>query len=259
MHEVREPMTLSRYVALGDSSTEGIDDPLPDGSFRGWADRVADGLARRNPELLYANLAVRGRLSAEIATEQLPAAVALRPDLATAFAGVNDLLRRSYDADRTEANLLEIMGGLRDAGSVVVTITAADLSAINPIARLVRPRLLDLNERIRAVAAKTGSLVVDVARMPIAGDVRLWSPDRLHGSSAGHERIAHEILFALGPEAAVVSPLRPLGALPVQRPWDHLVWTARHLRPWLTRRAKGVSSGTDRECKYPVMQPWRVA
>src|ERR671922_211592 len=34
-------MSYRRFVALGDSTTEGLMDPLPDGSgFRGWADRL---------------------------------------------------------------------------------------------------------------------------------------------------------------------------------------------------------------------------
>lgn len=246
-------MTWDRYVALGDSSTEGLDDPLPDGSYRGWADRVADGLARSSGQLQYANLAVRGRLSAEVEREQLPAAIALRPDVATVFAGVNDLLRRSYDPVRTETTLRNVFGGLRDAGAHVVTITAADLSAINPIARLVRPRLLDLNERIRAAAAATGSHVVDVAQMTESADPRLWSSDRLHASPTGHERIAFEVLLALGCEPERLSPLPEASAVGA---WQHVTWTAEHLWPWLGRRRRGVSSGTDRSCKLPDLTPW---
>lgn len=60
-----------RYVALGDSGTEGVgDEPHPDGSERGWADRLAEHLAQANPQLLYANLAVRGRRLAEIHEQQ---------------------------------------------------------------------------------------------------------------------------------------------------------------------------------------------
>src|ERR1044071_7446411 len=108
---------FGRYVALGDSTTEGIDDPRPDGTYRGWADRLAERLAPINPDLLYAKLAVRGRpLSHVRAEEPGPArlrgrrsaraggaqpgrALALEPDLATVVAGLNDLLRRRYDPD----------------------------------------------------------------------------------------------------------------------------------------------------------------
>ncbi len=63
---------FKRYVAIGDSTTEGLDDPRPDGSYRGWADRLADDLARANPDVRYANLAIRGRLAQQVHDEQLP-------------------------------------------------------------------------------------------------------------------------------------------------------------------------------------------
>ena len=59
-----------RFVALGDSFTEGLMDEVgPDGRHRGWADRVAEALAARASAegadgIEYANLAVRGRLVA---------------------------------------------------------------------------------------------------------------------------------------------------------------------------------------------------
>ncbi len=70
------------FVALGDSFTEGIGDPYPDGSgYRGWADRFAERLAVGRPGLRYANLAIRGRLLREVADDQVPRAVAMAPDL----------------------------------------------------------------------------------------------------------------------------------------------------------------------------------
>ena len=49
-----------RYVAIGDSFSEGIGDPDPDrpGYHRGWADRLAEELSRLTPPgeaLAYAN------------------------------------------------------------------------------------------------------------------------------------------------------------------------------------------------------------
>lgn len=56
--------SFRRYVALGDSQTEGVgDEPHPDGTPRGWADRFAERLATVQPDLRYANLAVRGSAS----------------------------------------------------------------------------------------------------------------------------------------------------------------------------------------------------
>src|SRR6476469_7548293 len=73
-------MTFHRFVALGDSFTEGVGDPDParPNGLRGWADRVAEVLAdRAGEEFGYANLAIRGRKLHAIIEEQLDAAVAL--------------------------------------------------------------------------------------------------------------------------------------------------------------------------------------
>ena len=59
---------IRTYVAIGDSFTEGLNDPYPgeDDRFRGWADRLAEHLAVHSPGLRYANLAVRGKLVRQI-------------------------------------------------------------------------------------------------------------------------------------------------------------------------------------------------
>jgi len=77
------PHPWRRFVAIGDSFTEGIGDPdaAAPGGHRGWADRVADVLAKDVDDFAYANLAVRGKLIAQITAEQIEPAVALKPDL----------------------------------------------------------------------------------------------------------------------------------------------------------------------------------
>jgi lysophospholipase L1-like esterase len=61
----------TRYVALGDSFTEGIGDPEPEsvGGNRGWADRLAEVLSDGQPDFSYANLAVRGKILSQISGE----------------------------------------------------------------------------------------------------------------------------------------------------------------------------------------------
>ena len=72
-----------RYVALGDSFTEGVGDPDPrsPGGVRGWADRVAEELSIGHEDFAYANLAVRGLLLEQILERQVGPALALQPDL----------------------------------------------------------------------------------------------------------------------------------------------------------------------------------
>jgi lysophospholipase L1-like esterase len=248
---------FSRFVALGDSTTEGMDDLRPDGTYRGWADRLAERLASDNPNLLYANLAVRGRRIYQVQDEQLAPALALRPDLATVVAGLNDLLRRRYDAAATAGSLETMLMELRGVGATVMTFTLPDLSCVSPVARIVRTRLFDYNEAIREVGQRTGAIVVDIAAEPVAIDPRLWSVDRLHASPLGHERIAGALCHALGldPEdRSWADPLPPLARLrPHSRVASEVIWAQRYFTPWIIRRLRGRSSGDGRHPKRPEL------
>jgi lysophospholipase L1-like esterase len=248
---------FTRYVALGDSTTEGMDDPRPDGTYRGWADRLAERLVFENPDLLYANLAIRGRRIHQVRDEQLAPALALRPDLATVFAGTNDLLRRSYDLDASAGHLEAMLVDLRAAGATVMTFTLPDLSCVSPIARIVRTRLFAYNEAIREVGHRSGAIVVDIAAEPVALDPRLWSVDRLHASPLGHERIAAALAHALGLGPHDRSWTDPLPPLPRRRPHTRItsevLWAQRYFTPWVIRRLRGRSSGDGLAAKRPEL------
>ena len=111
-HLIVMTLRFERYVAIGDSSTEGLEDPDGAGGYRGWAKRLAKRLAQAQGGLLEANLGVRGKRSWEIREEQLGPALAMRPDLATVFAGSNDILERGFDAGKLRAELECMMGPL---------------------------------------------------------------------------------------------------------------------------------------------------
>ena len=130
---------FSRYVALGDSFTEGVGDPYPTSpnGLRGWADHVAVALAQTNPELRYANLAVRGGRMDEILNEQVQTAVMLEPDLVTIYAGMNNLLLVRNDVDAMMARYADGLKTLQQTGAVVLAFTAADLGTV-PLFRRLR-------------------------------------------------------------------------------------------------------------------------
>lgn len=250
---------FARYVALGDSSTEGLDDPAGDGRYRGWADRLAVHVARAQGELLYANLAVRGRRTREILQQQLEPALAMRPELATVFSGTNDIIRSGFELDAVIGDIGTMQRALRDAGATVLTFTMPDLSEVMPLARRVAPRLLAFNAAVRALGAETGTIVVDLALHPVAADPRLWSDDRLHANSRGHERIAAALADALGLPDADADWHRALPPLPVvplaQRVVAELRWTQRYFVPWVWRHARGRSSGDGIQPKRPALAP----
>jgi lysophospholipase L1-like esterase len=248
---------FDRYVALGDSTTEGLDDPRPNGGFRGWADRLAEQIAAVNPRLRYANLAVRGRRIPQVHQEQLAPALALEPDFATVVAGLNDLLHRRYDPMATAGHLETMLGELRAGGATVMTFTLPDLSSVVPLARLVRARLAAYNDAIRAAGTSSGAIVVDIAAEPVSTDPRLWSPDRLHASPLGHERIAAALAQSLGLDGTDRSWALPLPTAAPRPPHAlitaELIWAQRYFTPWLVRKARGRSSGDGRSAKRPQL------
>ncbi|MEU9010161.1 SGNH/GDSL hydrolase family protein [Streptomyces sp. NPDC048479] len=248
-----------RYVALGDSQTEGLGDGNDIIGLRGWADRLAEHLAAVNPGLRYANLAVRGRVAGQVRAEQLGPALALRPDLATVVAGVNDLLRPRFNAAEVAGHLEEMFAALTATGAQVATVTFPDVGKIAPLARPIRSRVFDLNTRIRAAAARHGVAVAETGRQAISTDPRLWTADRLHASPLGHERIAAAVAQALhlpGSDDAWALPLPP-HAIPAgrQTAGAELRWVAAFLGPWLGRRLRGRSSGDGRTAKRPQLLP----
>jgi lysophospholipase L1-like esterase len=228
--------TFYRYVAIGDSSTEGIDDPAPNGGWRGWSRRLAQRIAEQG-SLEYANFGVRGRTTREIKDEQLLPALALEPDLVTCFSGTNDVIRPRFDLDGVLADMRHVQRACVASGAVVLTFTLPDLTPLLPLARLLAPRIRAMNAGLRRLCADTGVLLVDFAQHPIvATDSRLWSDDRLHANAAGHARIADALAEALGLPGSSGAWREPLPALPPSGPWQRLsgeaAWVRRHLLPW---------------------------
>jgi len=247
-----------RYVALGDSFTEGVGDHdprLPNG-VRGWADRVAEVLATRTADFGYANLAVRGRKLDAILAEQVGPAVAMRPDLVTIYAGGNDILRPRVDVDGMVGRYADAVGRLTATGACVVVFTGFDLG-FAPVFRHLRGRVATYNELVREVADVHGATLVDYWRMREYRDPRLWDVDRLHMSSAGHQRMAIAVLDTLGVE----HDLAPIDLAPLpemdrrQRRDADLAWARAHAAPWVQRRLRGTSSGDDLSARRPVLAP----
>jgi lysophospholipase L1-like esterase len=256
------------YVAVGDSFTEGLDDPRPHGGYRGWADLVAARLAEeyRSAQLgrpaaeethdfRYANLAVRGRLFDSVVDDQVTVALRMRPDLVSFAAGGNDVLRRSFDGPAMMARFDEVVRLLRASGADVVVFRFADVTARLPGRRLILPRMMLLNRVVQEVAEKHGAFVVDMWGDTEFLNPRLWSIDRLHLSPAGHRRVAAHVLTALDvkpdPEWLATPPAMPV-SWRAARAAD-VRWMGQHLAPWVKRRLTGRSSGDTVTAKRPTL------
>lgn len=246
-----------RYVAIGDSFTEGLEDPGSGDRHVGWADRVAGELARSNPDLEYANLAIRGRLLAPILADQLPTALALEPDLISIAGGVNDALRPHWDLAAMTTAWDEGLAQARSGGADVVIVTFGQPSRRSKALGAVENRLRDYRDVILDLARRHGCTVTDFWYAWVFDDPRLWAADRLHLNSSGHERVAAAVLEDLGiPTWDWRAPL-PHENPPsvVGRVGSDAAWMGTHLAPWIGRRILGRSSGDGVQPKYPRPVP----
>lgn len=249
----------SRYVALGDSFTEGIGDPEPrsPGGNRGWADRVAEVLSAQTDDFAYANLAIRGRLLQQIIDEQVAPALALRPDLVTISAGGNDIIRPGTDPDNIADRLEGAIERLRSDGATVLLFNGPDIG-MTPVLRRSRGKVAIYNENLRAIAQRHDAIVADMWALRELKDPRMWAPDRLHFSPLGHHTIARMVLDALGVENDL-APYAPQ-PLPVvswrQARADDMGWARAYLLPWVVRRIRHQSSGDGITPKRP--EPTKV-
>lgn len=254
------PRRFERYVAVGDSTSEGLDDPDGAGGYRGWANRLAERLAAEQGSVLYANLAVRGLLARQIRERQLERAAAMRPDLATVVAGMNDLLRPDFDARQVAADIEAMQRTLVAGGATVLTFTLPDLTQVMPFSRRLVPNVEAFNRELRLASARAGAVLVDFAAHPVASDPRLWSEDRLHANSAGHARIAQALAQAAELPGADGSWAEPLPPAPPRsraaRLADDFSWGRAYLLPWIWRHLRGRSSGDGRSAKRPELAPF---
>jgi lysophospholipase L1-like esterase len=257
--------TWQRYIALGDSFTEGLSDAdpsVPD-AFRGWADRLAGHLAAASPtgRIDYANLAIRGRLLPQVLAEQVPVALAAAPDLVSLVAGGNDLLRPGADPDRLAAELEAAVVSFREAGADVLLATGVDPRQ-TPIIRRTRGRVAVFNAHLWSIAARQGAVVLDQWGAAWVQDARMWDPgDRIHLTAEGHRRTALAAAAALGVSLPGDStdwrtPLEPAAPQPTREVVaQELAWVRGFVLPWIGRRIRRQSSGDGRVAKRPEPEP----
>ena len=240
------PMPFTRYVAIGDSFTEGVGDPDParPNGLRGWADRVAEVLATRADGFGYANLAIRGRKLRPILAEQLDPALALAPDLVSIHAGANDVLRPRVDLDALAAAYDAAVGRLAASGARVVMFTIFDPGS-RGIYAAMRGRMAIFNEFAREISDRHGATLVDMWRMRDQAIAEVMDTDRMHLNSVGHQHIALAVLEALGHRArrGAAPPRAAAGAHPFRSA------CAR------TQRGRATSSGRGCTAASPAAPP----
>ncbi len=253
----------SRFIALGDSLSEGMCDDVIAGQYRGWADRVADVLAKDNPGFTYCNLAIRGKLLPQVVADQLP--IALKyiqgPSTLLSFnAGANDVLRPKYNAAKTLAEYRDAVAKLSETGATLLLFTAIEqVDGKGKVADMWAQRFGEFNENVRTVAKEYGAILAEAKRAPFLGDKRLLHTDRLHLNSEGHHRFAQGVLEVLqlphDKNWATPLPPPPQKAI-LKAKYETAKWLYSFLLPWIWRRLRGKSSGDGRLAKHFAPVPW---
>jgi lysophospholipase L1-like esterase len=259
----RSAMIYNRFVVCGDSYSEGMSDEQVNGQYRGWADRVADCLAKKSPTFTYANLAVRGKLLQQVIDDQLPVAMTYitGPDTLVSFhAGANDALRPGFDAAAAKEKYQSAVRTLAATGATVMLFTVLeDTGNKGRGSKVWQERFGAFNRSIREIAAEVGAIVVDANGERFLSDRRFLAFDRLHLNEMGHSRCADAVLEKLGydfdPEWR--TPLPPAKPTPwIKERAVGVLWFFVFALPWIIRRLRGRSSGDGRMPKYPKLISW---
>ena len=231
---------MTKFAVLGDSISAGLGDP----EGGGWPAFLASALGGA----AIHNLSVLGALSPDVARDQLPAALELKPEVASVICGLNDTLRGGFSPARTGAALEEVIAGLRAAGTVVLTMGMPDPGAMlglpGALSRPLARRMHAVNDVLGALASTYGTLHFDAAADPAAYERRNWSVDRLHPNERGHRLIAiryHALLAGSGYPVGPAPDPEPVSPPPTRR--AELAWMATKGVGWVLKRSTDLVPG----------------
>ncbi len=190
---------MNGYVAMGDSFTAG--NGLDPGSR--WPDLLARDLAESQPGLEYLNLARDGADSRAV-LEQVPAAIAARPDLITLVCGANDVILSLRPDIPSFTGRLELIIDRLKRSLPGVTILAAtypegwSFDGAGPrTAARIQVGMQELNRAIFEVTESRDVACLDVIDHPGTTRPENFEPDGLHPSELGHQQAAAEFRRAL--------------------------------------------------------------
>lgn len=259
-------MIYQRFIALGDSYTEGMCDEKKYGQYRGWADRTADVMAKYHPDFSYANLAIRGKLVRQVLDEQIEAALVqvTGPQTLISFhAGANDVIRPGYKAELVLPLYADAVRRLAASGATIMLFTVLERTGnTGRSAKMWEQRFSEFNHNVRTVGFEVGAIIADANEEIAFSDRRFLAFDRLHLNAMGHDRVSQAVLelIELPFDARWRDPLPPAKEKSkVMRAIVTSLWFITFALPWMWRRARGKSSGDGRSCKYPIAIRWPLS
>lgn len=228
-----------RYVALGDSLTEGVGDPVGHGAWRGWAALLAAGLTEE--PVGFTNLAVSGSQTRDVLERQLPAALELRPGLVSVVVGVNDTLRCTFDIRAVAARLDQVYAACTERGAVLLTACLPDpgtmLGLPGALAHPLARRQRAVNTVVHALSERYEALHLHACEGEWTTDRAMWSADRLHPGERGHRQLALRFHTLLAERGLATGPApSPEPEFPAPTTSASLWWLATAGTGWVARR-----------------------
>lgn len=183
------------YVALGDSTVEGIGATEPAATY---VARLHARLRAVYPRASVANLGVGGATSADVVDGQLERATLLRPQLVTLSIGPNDITGHVplAEYERHVETIFRRLTG--ETGAVVVVTLLPDLAVTprfrgRPAAPAVGELTVRFNASLARLARRYGVEAVDLygpSRAEVPRRPELIAPDGYHPSDEGYARWA---------------------------------------------------------------------
>ncbi|MFF4836756.1 SGNH/GDSL hydrolase family protein [Streptomyces sp. NPDC001315] len=231
-------MRSVRFVALGDSLTQGVGDPVGE-EWRGWAALLAEGLAAG--PVAFTNLAVSGAQTRDVLARQTQDGLALSPDVVSVVIGVNDTLRCTFDIHAVAARLDKVYAAFTEQGAVLLTACLPDPGAMlglpGALARPLARRQRAVNSVVHALSERYGAVHLHASEGAWLTDRAMWSADRLHPGERGHRQLAvrfHALLAEAG--IATGAAPSPEPEFPAPTKSASLWWMATAGTGWVARR-----------------------
>ena len=258
-------MKYTRFIAMGDSFTEGMTDVIIDGKYRGWADRVADELAKHHPDFTYMNTAVRGKLVGQVKMDQIPMIrehVSGKETLVSFHAGANDVIRPKINPENIYETYRQAIREVASTGCTLMIFTVMEKTAgQSKTSQIWQERFHEFNKVIREVGAEVGAIINEWSIADFMADRRYLAFDRLHLNNEGHSRLAQAVLQKLDYpyDSQWIIPLPPAKKKNIlKRAINNFAWFTAFALPWIWRRLRGKSSGDGRKPKYPAPTKWPI-
>ena len=242
-------------MALGDSTTVGVGDPLngsttelsgagarPGEGWRGWASLLAEALGSSH-RVTFSNLATSGATAPLVAAEQLPETGTGPIDIASLIVGVNDTLRSTFDPGQIRDCLNGCAEQLTARGALLLTVRFHDHGQVFGLPSWLRRPLWQRIEQVNTIYddlfSRFGGIRIDMADYPEVYRRDFWSVDRLHPGERGHRRVARAFADELARTGLRIDVPPDLDCDEDKAPtkWADAVWMVREGVPWLGRRA----------------------